>query len=70
MINTLKGYRCRIGENQEEFAKNVEMAFSTYSRKERNGCSDFTAIEMANIKNYLIKYFPNITVDEIFFKNN
>lgn len=66
MGNALKGYRCRLGENQEEFARNIGMSFSTYCKKEQ-GCYSFKASEMASIRDYLKRFFPDITVDEIFF---
>ena len=65
-MNKIAGYRKMLGLTQEDLAKRIGITRQTYSLKE-NGKVKFSDVEKIMIKNMLIKVFPNITIDEIFF---
>lgn len=67
-INKIKGYRNMLGLSQRDMAEKFGISLQAYNSKE-NGKTAFNDSEKYIIKNMLIPYFPNITIDEIFFKN-
>lgn len=60
MLVKLKGKRVEKGFNQKEMAKKLNMAISTYNRKEL-GMTEFTATECKEIMKIL-----DCTFEEIF----
>ncbi|MDY4127961.1 helix-turn-helix transcriptional regulator [Peptostreptococcus porci] len=58
-------YRGFLGYTQSEMAKVLGISLSTYANKER-GIYPFSEREMALFKKETSKYFPNITIDDIF----
>lgn len=65
-INKIAGYRAMLGLTQEEFGKKIGMSKQQYSQKEK-GYRAFNDTEKEKIKNILLPYFPEITIDSIFF---
>lgn len=65
-LNKVAGYRAMLELTQEEFGGKLRMSKQLYSRKERGQIS-FNDYEKTEIKKLLTPYFPNITIDEIFF---
>lgn len=68
MPNKLLGMRKAVGVTQAEIAKYLNIAQITFSRKE-SGKSEFKRTEMENITTFFKKYYPDITLEEIFFDN-
>lgn len=66
MINKIVGYRKMIGKSQKEMAKKFDISVQAYSKKE-NGLIPFKDSEKVIFKNLLLPYFPDITIDDIFF---
>lgn len=68
MPNKLVGLRSSIGKTQKDFAEILGITQGTYSKKEKSDKNnDFTRSEMKVLLDYLKRYFPSITADEIFF---
>jgi len=68
MGNKLAGYRKMVGVNQIVLAELLGIGLNTYSFKE-NMKTEFTRSEMVKITKFFKEYFPNITMDEIFFND-
>lgn len=65
---TPAGYRKLIGLTQKELADIFEVSVQSISRKE-NGITPYTDKEKKIFRNLIReKAIPNITIDEIFFK--
>lgn len=62
----VKGYRVMLGKTQQDMADMFGISKQAYSAKER-GVSRFSDEEMITIKNMLLKLFPDITIDRIFY---
>lgn len=67
-MNKIAGYRKMLGMTQQDMAKRMQISRQTYSLKE-NGKISFSDDEKIILKELLIQIFPNITIDEIFFRN-
>lgn len=68
MPNKLVGLRTSIGKTQADFAKLLGITQGTYSKKEKEvGDYEFSKSEIKILINYLKRYFPDLTVEEIFF---
>lgn len=65
-LNKLKGYRNGIGKTQEEMAKKLGISKQSYNYKENKKVA-FSDDEKIKIKSILIPYFPNVTIEDIFF---
>ena len=65
-LNKLAGYRVMLGFNQENFGKLLGITKQSYGQKE-NGKRDFTDSEKKKLKEYLIKFFPEVSYEELFF---
>lgn len=65
-INKIAGYRVMIGFNQTQMGKVLGISKQAYSCKER-GKNQFTDSEKVKLRNFLKDYFPNISVEELFF---
>ena len=65
-INRVAGYRAMLNMTQEDMGKIIGIKKQQYSLKERKKYP-FSDKEKQLIKNYLMEYFPNITIDDIFF---
>ncbi|XJS10475.1 helix-turn-helix transcriptional regulator [Aerococcaceae bacterium WGS1372] len=59
-------YRNYLGLTQQELANILDISKQSYWNKE-NGRTPFTDNEKVIIKNLLLRDFPNISIDEIFF---
>ena len=67
-MNKIAGYRKMLGMTQQDMAKRMQISRQTYSLKE-NGKISFSDDEKIILKELLIQIFPNITIDEYFFRN-
>lgn len=68
MPNKLVGLRTSIGKTQSDFAQLLGITQGTYSKKEKEvGDYEFSKSEIKILTNYLKEFFPNLTVEEIFF---
>lgn len=61
-------YRKFLGLTQKEMADELNISKQSYWNKE-NGKTAFSDEEKLYIKNMLIDYFPDITIDDIFFND-
>lgn len=66
MMNKVKGYRNMLKLTQKEIAEKLGISTVAYIKKE-NGKSEFKDSEKIKFKELLLPYFPNITLEEIFF---
>lgn len=67
IVNKVKGYRNMLGLSQTEMAKLIGISSKqVYSQKENNKNS-FNDDEKKRFKEVLEQYFPDITIDDIFF---
>lgn len=66
MVNKVKGYRNMLKLTQKELAKNLGISTVSYIKKE-NGKTDFKDVEKLKFKSLLVPYFPEITLEDIFF---
>lgn len=67
MLRFVKGYRHMLGLSQEEMAHHLGITKQAYHNKE-TGKNSFTDNEKLIIRDLLKVDFPNITVDDIFFR--
>lgn len=65
-INKIAGYRAMLEMTQKQMADHLGILPQSYSNKER-GETPFKDKEKRKIKELLTPYFPEITIDEIFF---
>lgn len=65
-MNKIRGYRNMIGKTQKDMAKMLGISSNAYNKKE-NGETPFKDNEKIMFKNMLLPYFPEITIDDIFF---
>lgn len=68
MPNKLLGMRKAVGVTQTEISNYLNISQTTFSKKEL-GKSEFKKTEMEKITAFFKKYYPNITLEEIFFDN-
>lgn len=66
-MTRVAGYRKMLGMTQKQMAKEFGISKQSYYLKEK-GKSSFSDIEKLKFKILLIPLFPEITIDEIFFK--
>ncbi|MGB7472506.1 helix-turn-helix transcriptional regulator [Trichococcus sp.] len=66
-INKIAGYRAMLGLTQEQMGAKLGISKQQYSPKER-GKLPFNDREKQAMKDVLLPYFPDITIDEIFFE--
>lgn len=64
--NKVKGYRIMLGLTQQEVANELNISISSYINKE-SGRTAFKDNEKMLFKDLLLPYFPNISLEEIFF---
>ena len=68
-INKIAGYRAMLGLTQQQMGEKLGIKNKqTYSLKE-NGKRAFSDNEKELFKKFMLPYFPNITIDDIFFEN-
>ncbi|VMK83594.1 transcriptional regulator [Streptococcus pneumoniae] len=65
--NKMRGYRNMLGLTQEKLGKKLGISKQSYYNKE-SGKTQFSDKEKLKIKNLLIPLFPDITIEDIFFK--
>ena len=65
-INKIKGYRNYLNLTQEGMGQKLGISKQSYYNKETNK-SSFTDEEKKKFKELLLPYFPNITMEDIFF---
>ena len=65
-INKLAGYRTMLGMNQTEMGTILGISKQAYSRKE-TGKISFKDSEKILIKELLLLYFPEVTMEDLFF---
>jgi putative DNA-binding phage protein len=65
-INKIKAYREAIGKSRNQFANLLNVGYVSYSRKE-NGDVPFKDSEKIILLEYLKEFFPNETIDSLFF---
>lgn len=68
MNKTLKAYRKLLNLTQKDMAEIVDICLTSYNMKEQ-GKQDFTQSEMLAITNHIKKTIPDVTMDDIFFKD-
>ena len=64
--NKIKGYRYMLGLSQKEMASELGISKETYIKRER-GIVKFKDDEKIKFKKLLVKIFPNISIEQIFF---
>ena len=62
----IRGYRHMLGKTQAEMAEIFEISTQSYHNKEC-GKVRFTDEEKLAFKKMLVPYFPEITLEDIFF---
>ncbi|WP_195251043.1 transcriptional regulator [Romboutsia sp. 1001713B170207_170306_H8] len=67
MPNKLVGIRKSINKTQSDFAELLGISRPTYLVKEKSYGDEFTGREMKILTSYIKKFYPNITMEEIFF---
>ncbi len=67
MVNNLARYRKFMEMSQKEMATVANMCLTSYYMKEK-GAREFTQAEMFNIYNCIKKRVPEITIEEIFYR--
>ena len=67
-INKVQAYRKALGLKQYEVANILNISVVMYSKKERKETA-FTDVEKVKLLNFFKEYFPNETIDSLFFKN-
>lgn len=65
-INKIRAYREALNLSQKEMSKLINVHHVVYSRKERK-LVDFTDKEKVTLLAYFKEYFPNETIDSLFF---
>ena len=65
-INKIRAYREALNLSQKEMSKLINVHHVVYSRKERK-LVNFTDKEKVTILTYFKQYFPNETIDSLFF---
>lgn len=66
-MNRVAGYRKMLGMTQMQMAKEFGISKQSYHLKEK-GKTSFSDNEKVKFKILLMPLFPDITIDEIFFK--
>ena len=65
-INKGQAYRKTLGLKQREMSELLNISVVMYSKKERR-ITAFTDVEKVKLLNHFKKYFPNETIDSLFF---
>lgn len=65
-ISKVRAYRYALGKTQKEMSEMLKIHHVVYGRKERMLVA-FTDKEKVILLNYFKKYFPNETIDSLFF---
>lgn len=65
-INKVQAYRKTLGLTQRELSNILNISVVMYSKKERKE-TPFTDVEKVKLLNHFKKYFPNETIDSLFF---
>lgn len=65
-LNKVAGYRVMIGLNQTEVGNILGISKQAYSNKER-GKNQFNDQEKVKLKELFQVYFPDISIDDLFF---
>ena len=65
-ISKIRSYRCALGKTQKEMSELLNIHHVVYGRKERM-LVPFTDKEKVILLNFLKEYFPNETIDSLFF---
>lgn len=65
-LNKIAGYRNMLQMNQTKMGELLGISKQAYSKKER-GIVKFNDKEKLIIKNLILPYFPDISIDELFF---
>lgn len=60
------GYRAMIGKTQKQFAELLNISTPAYNRKEK-GQVPFKPNEMKILKEFIQKFYPEVTIDGLFF---
>ena len=66
-ISKVRSYRYALGKTQKEMSELLNIHHVVYGRKERMLVA-FTDKEKVTLLNYFKEYFPNETIDSLFFK--
>ena len=62
----IRGYRHMLGKTQAQMAEMLDISPQSYHNKEC-GKVQFTSEEMLAFKKMLLPFFPDITIEAIFF---
>lgn len=68
-ISKIRAYRHALGKTQKEMSELLNIHHVVYGRKERM-LAAFTDKEKVTLLNYFKEYFPNETIDSLFFRYN
>lgn len=66
-INKVRSLRGALGKSQKEISEIIGISQAMYGRKERK-TTDFSDKEKIILLEYFKKYFPNETIETLFFK--
>lgn len=67
-MSKIVGYRNMLSMTQSDMSKFLGISLQAYWNKEK-GKTQFSDTEKVKIKQLLLPYFPDITIDDIFFNN-
>ena len=67
-ISKVRSYRYALGKTQKEMSELLNIHHVVYGRKERMLVA-FTDKEKVILLNYFKEYFPNETIDSLFFQS-
>lgn len=65
-VSKVRAYRYALGKTQKEMSELLNIHHVVYGRKERMLVA-FTDKEKVILLNYFKEYFPNETIDSLFF---
>lgn len=68
-MELVSSYRRMTGKSQKHFADILGISINSYANREK-GKTQFTKNEMEKFHSEVIKYFPNLTIEDIFFSSN
>ena len=68
-VELVSSYRRMTGKSQKYFADILGISINSYANKEK-GKTQFTKNEMEKFHGEVIKYFPTLSIEDIFFSNN
>lgn len=65
-VNKIRAYRYALGKTQKEMSELLNIHHVVYGRKERK-LTSFTDKEKKTLLNFFKKFFPDESIDSLFF---